>query len=92
MPTKKETFGAVVRVTHEPGNMTQYVAVGVQLPYDEDLWLVSFPELGPSYYFRRGSYVAPSYVKEKMGFNRRGARISDADINEMCVAIEHITG
>lgn len=91
MPTTKENFGNVVRVIHEPGNGTRYEAIGVQLPYDEECWLVSFPELGPSYYFRRGSHVMPYYVAEKMGVDRRGLRISDADINEMAVVISKIT-
>ena len=54
-----------------PGDMTKYRVIATQLPTgvfqgaDERQWIVSFPDLGSSYYIREGASLHPCYIAEK---------------------------
>ena len=74
----------------EPGNGTRYEVYAAPCPEGSPCngsWLVSFPEIGTTYFFRPGSYIAHSYLTEKMQFDRRGNLISEADLMQMANAI-----
>jgi hypothetical protein len=75
--------GQVIQILHSPGNGTRYEAVGVKVPFKANEWLISFPAVGCSYYFPEGAHIAFGYLREKMGFDRRGLEISDVDLHEM---------
>lgn len=75
----------VCHIEHQPGNGTRYVAVATKLPNDAEQWLVSFPDYpGTCWYFNEGSYIAPSYVAEKLGRGRMTLTADSPDIHEMC--------
>jgi hypothetical protein len=82
-----------VRLIHQPGNGTRYEAIGVRLPFREydGQWLVSFPLLGISHVFQYGGFLAFSYMREKMGFDRRGLGIPEVDLHEMIKLVAIIT-
>lgn len=83
-----------VRLVSMPGNGTRYEALGVLLtiPEYENHWLIAFPNIGVSHIFSRGSYVAFSYMREKMGFDRNGLGVSEVDLREMARLVAIITG
>lgn len=92
MTTKTTTTtGNVVHVEHEPGNGTRYEAVGVFIP-EQAKWLIAFPLFGTAYYFNSGSYVAASYVEEKLGKTSRGHEVTLVDLHEMVKLIAKIVG
>jgi len=96
MPTEVEKFGNTVRVIHQPGNGTRYEAVGVKMPKDfpeqGGAWLVAFPLLGVSHFFRAGNFLAVSYVAEKLAYCRNGTKNCEVDLHEMTKVITTITG
>ena len=97
MNTEIQRFGTtIIRVVHQPGNMTKYEAVGVKLPNDfpeqGGAWLITFPILGVSHFFRAKGFLARDYVAEKFKYDRNGLRIGEVDLNEMMKVITTITG
>jgi hypothetical protein len=88
MSTEVETFkNDFVRVIHQPGNGTRYEAVGVKMPDDfpdvGGAWLVTFPLIGVSHFFRPKGFLAVGYVAEKFKHDRNGLPVCEVDLNEM---------
>jgi hypothetical protein len=96
MPTEVYKVGNVTRVVHQPGNGTRYEAIGVKmpssLPEHGDAWLVAFPLIGASHFFRSGNFLSVSYVAEKLAYQRNGVKVCDVDLHEMTKCITIITG
>ena len=79
----------------EPGNATRYVGLGFLIPkgYEHSgMWMVCFPYWGTCYHFNPGSYVAFSYMLEKMGYDHLGRKIHWPDLGEQMKIIAEIIG
>lgn len=90
MTTFVHKVGELTQVIHEPGNGTQYVAVGARIPSDFSPgpgWIITFlsPE-NVGYFFNKGTYVSVSYLAEKW------PSVSEVDVHEMAKCISLITG
>ena len=97
MGTEIEKFGdSTVRIVHQPGNGTRYEAVGVKMPAgfpeQELAWLVAFPLIGVSHFFRPGNFLSVAYVAVKMSHQRNGVKVCEVDLHEMTKCISRITG
>jgi hypothetical protein len=87
---------AVTHVIHEPGNGTRYEAVGVKMPAEfpehGGFWLIAFPLIGASYFFKEAGFLAVSYVSEKLAYQRNGVKVCEVDLHEMTKIISLIIG
>jgi hypothetical protein len=85
-----------IRIVHQPGNGTRYEVIGARLPstFPEyaGCWLISFPSIGASHIFREKSFLAMSYVAEKLAYQRNGVKVCEVDLHEMAKCISTITG
>ena len=84
-----------IRIIHQPGNGTRYEAVGVKMPpsFPEHggSWLIAFPLIGTSHFFKEGGFLAVSYVAEKLAYQRNGVKVCEVDLHEMTKCISTIT-
>ena len=84
-----------IRIIHQPGNGTRYEVVGVKMPdgFPEHggSWLITFPLLGASHFFKEGGFLAVSYVAEKLAYCRNGTKNCEVDLHEMTKCISTIT-
>lgn len=85
-----------IRIVHQPGNGTRYEVVGARMPdnFPEHAgsWLVAFPLLGISHFFKEKNFLAVSYVAEKLKYQRNGVPVCEVDLHEMTKCITIITG